>query len=124
MRTFKTRKGLALAEVLIGIVILSGVLVSMSQFLAGAMLATTRARDMSRDILDSYTQTRWLAFRADLSETITMSGDKQVKVVKGDEADDIEIALTGRDAIKLIAYNVGDKVALRIYRLADDGDDD
>ena len=124
MRKIKTRKGFALVEVLMGIIILSGVLVSISGFLAEAMLATTRAQEMSNAVLDSYTQARWIAFTSDLSETITMPDGEQVKVVRDTKADDIEIDLPGRDEIKLIAYNVGDKGALRVYRLENDDDDD
>ena len=122
MEKAKARKGFALAEVLMGIVILSGVLVAMSQFLAEAMLAMARAQDMSNALLDSYAQVQWIAFRSDLSGTIVMVGGKQVKVVRDTEADDIEIDLDDRDDIKLVAYDVGEKRTLRVYRLANDDD--
>ncbi|MBQ7262345.1 MAG: hypothetical protein IJR14_01370 [Synergistaceae bacterium] len=122
MEKAKARKGFALAELLMGIVILSGVLVAMSQFLAEAMLAMARAQDMSNALLDSYAQVQWIAFRSDLSGTIVMVGGKQVKVVRDTEADDIEIDLDDRDDIKLVAYDVGEKRTLRVYRLANDDD--
>ena len=117
------RKGFILAEIVLGILILSGVLVAMSRFFASSLLLTLKAQDMSNAALDSYSQTRWVLFEPNLSreklneldlpDGVRISPDVSANGLK------IELKIGGakKAEIGLAAYYVGgDDHPLRVYR--------
>lgn len=129
----KSRKGYILAEVLLGLVILTGVLVAMSQFLADSLLAMARAGDSSGRLMDSYTQARWIAFEDNLDQDFrsdSVLSDLGIPVsIDVSRTRELDLVLRksgggGELRFKLGGYDVGEKNTgfratrlLKLYRL-------
>ena len=128
------RKGYVLAEVLLGIVVMAGVLVAMSELLAGSLLSTTKAAERSNALLDAYTVAQWVALERKPSVPPSSALSNVNPIVERDAgAKDLKLNLYRSGSkvkeIELVPYNVGAKVGsgdketmrlLKVYRGEDD----
>ena len=116
--TRRRRKGFILAEIVLGMLILTGVMVGMSQVFASSLLVTLRAQDMSNTALSSYSQARWVAFEPSLA-SLDLPDGVQINRDNGANNLKIELKIGGatKAEINLAAYDVGgNKHPLRVYR--------
>ena len=116
------RKGYVLAEILVGIIILAGVLVAVSEFLAGSLKATVKNQSASEALRRSYTVAQWITLKEDLSNlnwpsdiSVVWSPDALQsklwpRVSEDVEEDDLELELNKgaaeADELELAAYDV------------------
>ena len=119
--TRRRRKGFIFIEIVLGILILTGVMVAMSRFFAQALLATLKAQDISNEALSAYSQACWIAFEPNLTQEKLNALPDDVRVTRDAGVNDLKLELkVGGDTkaeINLAAYRVGgDKHPLRVYR--------